>query len=159
MQTTNNVTTYQPHPRYVLIAAIAGAAVLALVWLLWRRLELGSVLFLLFAGGLLFFALRSLFSRVVVSDHALTLHRPLSAPANVQFRQLVEVSEEGRFQRVLLLLYHPLRADGLVDLDDLHSLALPALEEQPELLELLLGRVPGASHAAAQPLTPRPPHA
>ena len=67
---------------------------------------------------------------------------PLAQPLQVQFRQLAEVSEEGRLQRVILLLYHPLCADGLVDLDDLHSLALPALEEQTDLLEILQARTP-----------------
>jgi hypothetical protein len=66
----------------------------------------------------------------------------LAAPQQVQFRQLVEVSEEGRFQRVIVLLYHPLRSQGLVELDDLRSLALPALEAQTDLLELLQTRTP-----------------
>jgi hypothetical protein len=126
----------------VLITGIAAISVLALLWLLLRRLELASVLFLLFAAGLLFFAVRSLFSRVEVDEPGLTLVRPLSQPLQVQFRQLAEVSEEGRLQRVILLLYHPLRPDGLVDLDDLHSLALPALEEQSDLLEILQARTP-----------------
>ncbi len=135
-------TTYRPHARYMLITGIAAISVVALLWLLLRRLELASVLFLLFAAGLLFVAVRSLFSRVEVDEHGLTLVRPLSQPLQVQFRQLAEVSEEGRLQRVILLLYHPLRPDGLLDLDDLHSLALPALEEQPDLLETLQARTP-----------------
>ena len=139
---TAGPTTYRPHARYVLITGIAASSVVALLWLLLRRLELASVLFLLFAAGLLFFAVRSLFSRVEVDEHGLTLVRPLSQPLQVQFRQLAEVSEEGRLQRVILLLYHPLRPDGLVDLDDLHSLALPALEEQSDLLEILQARTP-----------------
>jgi hypothetical protein len=142
MMTTTTLTTFRPHPRYVLIAGIAGLSMLVLLWLLWRRPELGSALFFAFAAGLLFFALRSLFSHVEVDEHGLTLFRPLARPQAVQFRQLVEVSEEGRFQRVLLLLYHPLRSNGLIDLDDLRSLALPALEEQPELFELLQARTP-----------------
>jgi hypothetical protein len=117
-------------------------SVAALVWLSLRRLELAGLLFLLFAIWLLFFAVRSLFSRVEVDEHGLTLVRPLAQPLQVQFRQLAEVSEEGRLQRVILLLYHPLCADGLVDLDDLHSLALPALEEQTDLLEILQTRTP-----------------
>lgn len=139
---TASPTTYRPHSRYVLITGIAAFSVLALIWLLLRRVELASVLFLLFAGALLFFAVRSMLSRVEVDNHGLTLVRPLAAPVQVQFRQLAEVSEEGRLQRVILLLYHPLRGDGLVDLDDLRSLALPALEEQSELLAVLQARTP-----------------
>ena len=133
---------YRPHARYVLITGIAALSVLALVWLLLRQLELAGVLFLFFAAGLLFFAGRSLLSRVEVDDHGLALVRPLVMPLRVQFRQLAEVSEEGRLQRVILLLYHPLRPDGLVDLDDLRSLALPALEAQSDLLEILQARTP-----------------
>ncbi len=135
-------TTYRPHARYVLITGIAAFSVLALAWLLLRRQELASVLFLLFAGGLLFFAVRSMLSRVDVDNQGLTLVRPLAGPVQVQYRQLAEVSEEGRLQRVILLLYHPLRPDGLVDLDDLRSLALPALEAQSDLLEALQARTP-----------------
>lgn len=149
MTTTTGITSYRPHPRYALIAGIAGISILALLWLLWRRLELGSLLFLIFAAGLLVFALRSIFSRVEVDARGLTLVRPLSPPLSVQFRQLVEVSEEGRFQRVLLLLYHPLRPDGLLDLDDLRSVALPALDDQPELIELLQARTPQTGPAPA----------
>ena len=81
-------------------------------------------------------------SRVEVDDRGLTLLQPLASPQQVQYRQLAEVSEEGRLQRVILLLYHPLRPDGLLDLDDLRSLALPALEEQSDLLEILQARTP-----------------
>jgi hypothetical protein len=139
---TANSTIYRPHARYVLITGIAALSVPALLWLLLQRIELASVLFLFFAIGLLFFAVRSLFSRVEVDDHGLMLVRPLGKPLRVQFRQLAEVSEEGRMQRVIILLYHPLRPDGLVDLDDLHSLALPALEAQLDLLETLQARTP-----------------
>jgi hypothetical protein len=139
---TTTAATFRPHARYVLIAGIALLSVAALLWLLWRELDLAGVLFLLFAVGLLFFALHSLRSRVEVDEHALTLFRPLAPPLQVQFRQLAEVSEEGRFQRVILVLYYPLRPDGQVELDDLRSLALPAVEEQTELLELLQARTP-----------------
>jgi predicted secreted protein len=124
------------------MAGIGALSVIALVVLLLRRPELVGVLFAIFAAGLLFFALRGLGSRVEVDDHALTLLRPLSPPQRVEFRQLAEVSEEGRLHRVIVLLYYPLHSDGLVDLDDLRSLALPALEDQYALLELLDSKVP-----------------
>ena len=135
-------TTYRPHPRYVLVTAIAALSIPALIWLLLRGVDLAGVLFLLFAAGLLFFAVRGLLSHVEVDGHGLTLLQPLARPQAVQYRQLAEVSEEGRLQRVILLLYHPLRPDGLIELDDLRSLALPALEEQAELLEFLQARTP-----------------
>jgi hypothetical protein len=137
---TGSQTTYRPHARYVLITAIAALSIPALIWLLLRGVDLAGVLFLIFAAGLLFFALRGLLSRVEVDNRGLTLLQPLARPQQVQYRQLAEVSEEGRLQRVILLLYHPLRPDGLLDLDDLCSLALPALEEQSDLLEILQAR-------------------
>jgi hypothetical protein len=140
--TTSTAVTFRPHASYVLIAGVAIIAVPVLLWLLWREVELATVLFLLFAVGLLLFAVRSLLSRVEVDEHGLMIFRPLAAPQQVQFRQLLEVSEEGRFQRVIVLLYHPLQPQGLVALDDLRSLALPAVEAQTELLELLQARTP-----------------
>lgn len=139
---TTGPTTYRPHARYVLITAVAVLSIPALIWLLLRGVDLAGVLFLLFAVGLLFFAVRGLLSRVEVDERGLTLLQPLARPQAVQYRQLAEVSEEGRLQRVILLLYHPLRPDGLLDLDDLRSLALPALEEQSDLLEILQARAP-----------------
>ena len=139
---TANSTTYRPHARYVLITAVAALSIPALIWLLLRGVDLAGVLFLLFAVVLLFFAVRGLLSRVEVDERGLTLLQPLARPQVVQYRQLAEVSEEGRLQRVILLLYHPLRPDGLLDLDDLRSLALPALEEQSDLLEILQARAP-----------------
>ena len=139
---TANQTIYRPHARYVLITGIAALSIPALIWLLLRGIDLAGVLFLIFAVGLLFFAVRGLLSRVEVDDRGLTLLQPLSGPQQVQYRQLAEVSEEGRLQRVILLLYHPLRPDGLIDLDDLRSLALPALEEQSDLLDMLQARAP-----------------
>ena len=68
--------TFRPHARYLLISGIALFSVAALVWLSLRRLELAELLFLLFALGLLFYAVRSLFSRVEVDEHGLTLVRP-----------------------------------------------------------------------------------
>ncbi len=139
---TASPTIYRPHARYVLITAVAALSIPALIWLLLRGVDLAGVLFLLFAVGLLFFAVRGLLSRVEVDERGLTLRQPLARPQAVQYRQLAEVSEEGRLQRVILLLYHPLRPDGLLDLDDLRSLALPALEEQSDLLEILQARAP-----------------
>lgn len=139
---TEGPTTYRPHARYVLITAVAALSIPALIWLLLRGVDLAGVLFLLFAVGLLFFAVRGLLSRVEVDERGLTLLQPFASLQAVQYRQLAEVSEEGRLQRVILLLYHPLRPDGLLDLDDLRSLALPALEEQSDLLEILQARAP-----------------
>ena len=134
--------TYRPHSRYVLMAGIAVICVALLGWRLAERPDLGSLLFLGVALGLLFFALRGIGSRVEVDALGLTLFRPLLPPLRIHYRQLVEVTEEGRVQRVLVVLYYPLAADGLLDLDDMRSQALPALEDQTELLSLLQTKTP-----------------
>lgn len=135
---------YRPHPRYLLMIAVASICALALGWMLLRRFDWGAVIFLAFAAGLVIVALSSLFSRVEVEEQGIRLYRPLLPAVAIGFRQLSEVTEEGRLQRVILILYHPLRDDGLVELDDLRSQALPALEEQAELLELLQAKTPSA---------------
>ena len=133
---------YRPHSRYVLMAGIAAICIALLGWRLAGRADLGSLLFLGVALGLLFFALRGIGSRVEVDALGLTLFRPLSPPLRIHYRQLVEVTEEGRVQRVLVVLYYPLAADGLLDLEDVRSQALPALEDQSELLSLLQTKTP-----------------
>ena len=121
---------YRAHPRYLLLAGVALLCALALGWMLLRRFEWGGLIFLAFAAGLMVIAISGLLSRVEVIDHGIRVVRPLLPPLDIGFRQLSEVTEEGRLQRVILVLYHPLRHDGLVDTDDLRSQALPALEEQ-----------------------------
>jgi len=140
-------TVYRPHPRYMLMIAIALICAFALGWMLLRSFDWGTLIFLAFAAGLLVIALSSLFSRVEVEDQGIRLARPLLPDIAISYRQLSEVTEEGRLQRVILILYHPLRDDGLVDLDDLRSQALPALEEQAELLELLQAKTPSTRHS------------
>jgi len=133
---------YRAHSRYVLMAGIGAICSALLGWRLLPRYDLGTALFLLVALALLLFALRGLGSRVEVDSIGLTLFRPLSAPLRIQYRQLVEVTEEGRVQRVLVLLYYPVADDGLLDLEALRSQALPALEDQAELLSVLQTKTP-----------------
>ncbi len=130
-------TIYRPHARYVLMAGVSAICALLLGWFSLATLDFAALFFLAVAVLLLLAALRSLGSHVALDAQGLTLVRPLAKPLRIQFRQLAEVTEEGRLQRVILLLYYPLRADGLVDLDALAGQSLPALEEQAELLELL----------------------
>lgn len=134
--------TYRPHPRYVLMTGIAVICLALLGWQLLGRADLGLLLFFGVALGLLFFALRGIGSRVEVDALGLTLFRPLSPPLRILYRQIVQVTEEGRFQRVLVILYYPLAADALIDLDGVRSQALPALDDQAELLDLLQTKTP-----------------
>jgi hypothetical protein len=134
--------TYRAHPRYVLLAGIGAVCVALLGWVLLRGYDLSVLLFFAIAAALLLLALRSSASRVEVDAAGLTLLRPLAPPLRIQHRQLVQATEEGRVQRVIVVLYYPLGEDGLVDLESLRSQALPALEDQTELLHVLQTKTP-----------------
>ena len=134
--------TFRAHSRYVLMAGIAAICTALLGWQLWQQVELSTLLFFGFAAGLLFVALRGVSSRVEADAAGITLMRPLGSPLRIQYRQLLQVTEEGRLQRVLVVLYYPVNDNGLLALDALRSQALPALEEQMELLALLQAKTP-----------------
>jgi hypothetical protein len=134
--------TYRTHSRYLLMAGIAAVCVVLLVWQLLQGVDLAALLFLGVAVALLLVALRGIGSRVEADAAGITLLRPLARPLRIQYRQLIQATEEGRVQRVLVVLYYPLGADGLLDLQALRSQALPALEEQMELLTVLQTKTP-----------------
>ena len=134
--------TYRAHSRYVLIAGIAAICVALLGWRLLQGYDLGMLLFLSFGAVLLLAALRGAGSRVEVDALGLTLFRPFGAPLRIHYRQMAQATEEGRVQRVIVVIYYPLAPDGLVDLDNVRSQALPALEDQTELLHVLQTKMP-----------------
>jgi uncharacterized membrane protein YfcA len=134
--------TYRAHSRYVLIAGVAAICVALLGWVLLQGYDLATLLFFIFAALLLLLALRSGASRVEADAVGLTLFRPLAQPQRIHYRQVAQATEEGRVQRVIVILYYPLGADGLVELDAMRSLALPALEDQIELLHVLQTKTP-----------------
>lgn len=132
---------YAAHPKYRLLTGLwAGMAVLFL-WQLRRGLDTGTLLFLLIALGLTAWYGRNLAGQVTLEERHLRLQRPFVPDAVVEFRQLASVGEEGRFGQSILLHYHPLRGDGLLELDEIRSLALPALVNQAGLMALLTRQV------------------
>lgn len=134
--------TFRSHPRYVLLAGIAVVCVALLGWWLLSNTDLTTIVFFAVALVLLLVSLRGIGSRVEVDAVGLTLFRPLAQPLRIQYRQLAQVTEEGRVQHVLVVLYYPIAADGLMDLETLNSVALPALEDQMELLQVLQTKTP-----------------
>ena len=137
--------TYRANVFYLLLAGLAAVCVAVLGWGLLRGSDLGTALFFCLGLGLLLLTLRNAGSSVEADALGLTLLRPLAAPLRIQYRQIAQATEESRFQRtmkVIVVLYYPLGADGLVDLEDLRSQALPALEEQTELLHVLQTKTP-----------------
>jgi hypothetical protein len=136
------IAIYRAHPRYRLFALICVGLVLLFAWQLWHKFEAGSAIFFVVVLGLLAWYGRAAGSRVEVDPTRLTLYTPLAAPRSVEFRQLAGVSEEGRMGQAILVLYHPLREHGLVELDEIRSLALPAMTDQETLLAALARQVP-----------------
>lgn len=77
---------------------------------------------------------------VDLQEGLLSLNMPLRAPKQVQLRQLVGFERSGRMGRSLILRYHPLNEQGLVDVASELFLGLPPLEMQTDL-EAQLERV------------------
>ncbi|NJN84028.1 MAG: hypothetical protein HC802_18295 [Caldilineaceae bacterium] len=135
-------TNFATHPRYKLLTF--GCLLLAALfgWSLQSSRDVAALLFCIACLAMAIWFGREMLSRVSVTENAVQVKAPLGQLQSVDFRQLLSVSEEGRLTRVITLLYHPKREDGLLDLDDVHSLHLPALEDQWELLELLETKAP-----------------
>jgi hypothetical protein len=134
---------YPIHPRYRFCAVASALLALLFAYDLTQRVQFGSLLFFAVTLGLAVWYGRSLGSRVVVEGARLTLYTPLAAPQVVEFRQLTGVNAEGRGGKALLLLYHPLREHGLLDLESVRTLTLPEVAGQERLLELLAKQVRG----------------
>ena len=147
-ESTDTVTTYRPVERYAFLGGAGLLAALFCGWALWRTFDWITLIFLF---GCLFAAASfgvQLLGRVEVDATGLRLETPLGA-RRVEFRQLDSATEAGRLLRVVVVTYHPLLENGLLDLDDLRSVTLPAVNQQYELLELLQQHAP----QPAQPLS------
>lgn len=133
---------YQPQYIYVAIAAIGLIFTGLLAREFWRGATLGAFPFLVLSLGLAVWSALSFATRVYATATSLTVHAPLRTPNTVEFRQLIMVAQSGRLIPVISLLYYPRQADGLLTLDTVTSLHLPALREQNELLAQLQASIP-----------------
>jgi hypothetical protein len=133
---------YMAHPRYRLFAL--GSAVLAMLFGgdLLRSFEVGALLFFCVCLGIAVWYARTMFSQVEVGRDRVRVNRPYAAPQEVEFRQLVSVAEEGRMGTAIMLSYHPKSAQGLLDLDSVQTLMLPAVVNQEALYNHLSRQVP-----------------
>lgn len=102
----------------------------------------GEALFTITSLVLALYFVRQAATRVTLTRRSVTRTMPLSTPQTVELRQLLSVSESGRAGNTLILLYHPVRRDGLLDLDEVRSLVLPALQEQEQLRAYLEAQAP-----------------
>ncbi len=135
------IAIYHPTSRYGLLTGAGAAAALLCAWSLWQQFDWITLLFL---GGCLFAALAFAAQwRTVVElgEQGFVVHAPLRT-RRVDYRQIDGAGEAGRIVRGIVVTYHPLRADGLLELDELHSVTLPAVDHQFELLDQLEAKRP-----------------
>lgn len=143
MSHANNLPTtrYTPHLLYRVLAGIGAVVVVLLSIQAWRTPEPAGWFFPVLGVAVLLHFLRLAATRVTLDTHGIRVERPGAQPRTLAYRQLADIHEEGRGLRSLLLLYHPRRADGMIEPDELRSLALPALADQAALMQQLTDRM------------------
>jgi hypothetical protein len=142
--------TFQTHPVYYWLTAIATLLLLLLSWHLLQAVTLGSILFVCVAGVATIWFASALGTQVRLSPAAVAIHMPLRSFAlpgrrkscTIDYRQLVSIDQSGRFLAVLTVLYYPRRPDGLLDLEQLAAVTLPLITDQAMLRERLEAAIP-----------------
>ncbi len=133
---------YTAFPLYRVLALASALLVLLFVWQLRTGFDAGALLFLALMLWLALRFGRMALSRVEVLADRVRLLRPFSAPQVVEFRQLEAVYEEGRGFSSILVTYHPRQPDGLLDLEEVKHLSLPAVNDHAGLLATLIAHIP-----------------
>src|SRR5215204_4320367 len=108
---------FRPLPFYWGVTGVGALLAALFVGQLWRAPTAGSALFLLIALGIVVWGSDAALSRVILSAGELCLLTPLRGRRCVQLRQLASVTEGGRINPVVGLVYHPQLENGLLDLD------------------------------------------
>lgn len=136
------MTTYKPQFYYRILILVGLALTSLFAYDLTQGLEVGGILFLTISIGIVLWSVDAAMSVVNVDEHHIIVKRPFRVAKTLQYGQILSVSEEGRLQQIVVITYHPRRADGLLDLDGAQSLTLPAVQRQHTLLESLQDRTP-----------------
>ncbi|HMN30133.1 MAG TPA: hypothetical protein PKE45_18420 [Caldilineaceae bacterium] len=133
---------FRASPIYWALAGLVIVLALLLVWELMRTPSWGAAFFLLIMAAIALWSVNTALSRVQLSTTTLCLAAPLRGRRCVELRQLASVVEGGRMIPMVAIIYHPRLENGLLDLDQVHSLTLPSLQEQSELLAALQKEMP-----------------
>ena len=128
---------YQPRRSYTGMAYGGALVALLFAWEVGRSFAWPTLFFLVIAMAFAAVNLRWAVTQVELTPAGLTCHRPFATPLHIDFRQIVAVAEAGRMTNGISLIYYPLAANGLIDLDNPRSLFLPAVERQDELLAIV----------------------
>jgi hypothetical protein len=132
--------TFRPSARYALFLLVATVVVLMFGMSLAARFDWGSIFFLGVGLVGMVWSGDQVLSRVDLDVTEIRLRRLWRQPKQVAFRQMDSLQAAGRIFSALVFTYHPLQPDGLLDLQSVHTLILPAVEEQELLVELLKAR-------------------
>lgn len=138
----SNPRLYPAHRLYSLMTIVGIGVALLFAWTLTNRFDWFDLIFFVVASLFALINLRWMFTRGELTPSGLTLHEPLTGPTHIDFRQMVAVFEAGRMLPGVSLVYYPLRENGLLEMDEPHTLFLPAMERQDELLAVLNHEIP-----------------
>lgn len=136
------MTAFRPQSRYRIFALVSLVMAGLFGWDLLHGVEAGAVLFFVVCLGILIWAVRIMFTKVYLAADRLIVATPLSQQKEVEFRQILSVTEEGRGGKAIVVVYHPRVENGLLDLDRAKTVSLPAVENQDALYEDLVQKAP-----------------
>ncbi len=134
---------FRPHPIYYLLTLAMLFLAGLLLWGLRNGVTAGDLLFLMIALVAALYFGTALTVRITLTTTGLCVQQrlPLGEKSQIDFRQLIRAERGGRLLPTLTLLYHPLQANGLVDVDEIAQLVLPLLSNQEELQQQLTASI------------------
>lgn len=142
MPETQPVTLYYRSTSiYLVVVGASALAVLLCAWSLWMQFDWITLIFLpgcLYATWSFSVQWRT---TVTLDAQGFTVRAPFQTQ-RVEYRQMDDAGEAGRLMRRIVVTYHPLRNNGLLDLEELHSVTLPTVDRQADLLALLESKRP-----------------
>jgi hypothetical protein len=131
---------YRAALRYWVLAVGGLGATLLLIIDMFNGISWDGVLFALIGvlGGL--WALWMATTRVYVSNQGLIVRR-FTAVYQLDYRQIISASIEGRFLSVISIVFHPRLDNGLIDINQVGSMLVPSVVDQEQLVEQIVGRI------------------
>jgi hypothetical protein len=136
------MTNYPVQHSYGLIAVVSSVVAGLFGWNLLHTAEMPSFLFLATSLGVLGWSVRMALTSIDLTPSQLIVRAPFARTHNVEFGQILSVTEEGRIGKSIVVAYHPRTGDGLLDLDTARAVVLPAVRDQDSLFEQLTERTP-----------------
>jgi hypothetical protein len=133
---------YVPHPIYRVVAGLCLVLAVLLAGQVLRVFTPAALLFCVISLAIALWCLGESWCQVELHPTSFCVTLPLRPAQWVEFHQLISVTENGRLNPVITVVYHPRLDNGLLDLEAVRSLLLPAVTEQETLLAHLQARLP-----------------